>query len=100
MKAAKEPKARDSQRIFPNGEDPSGKSMAILTDAPNIRGSTIKKENRVASGFSLPNRIDVQMVAPERESPGNNAANPCARPMVPASRKVRGLEEKAALSAK
>ena len=46
------------------------KSLAIL---PRINGITIKNEKRAAFDLSLPNKTEVDIVAPEREIPGSIA---------------------------
>ena len=45
-------------------------SLAIF---PKIKGMTIKNENLAALVLSFPNKTDVEIVAPEREIPGNIA---------------------------
>ena len=40
---------------------------------PKINGTTIKKEKRAAFVLSIPNKTDVDMVAPDLEIPGNMA---------------------------
>ena len=42
-----------------------------LATLPRINGTTIKKENRAALLLSLPNITEVEIVAPDREMPGN-----------------------------
>ena len=55
-------------------------SLPIL---PKMRGTTIRKENRAAFSLSIPNKTEVDIVAPERETPGN-IAMACATPMMSA----------------
>ena len=50
---------------------PDNISFAIF---PKIKGTTIKKEKRAAFSLSIPNSTAVEIVAPEREIPGNRAA--------------------------
>ncbi len=45
-------------------------SFAIL---PKINGTTIKKENLAAFSLSIPNKTELEIVAPEREMPGKIA---------------------------
>ena len=52
-----------------------------------MRGTTIRKENRYF--FSIyPNKTEVDIVAPERETPGN-IAMACATPMMSAWKNLR-----------
>ena len=40
---------------------------------PKIKGTTIKKEKRAAFVLSIPNKTEVEMVAPDLEIPGKIA---------------------------
>src|SRR5690606_8337813 len=63
--------------------DPSAfASKYIFAVAPKIKGNTIKKEKRAAFDLSLPNKIEVEMVDPDLEIPGSNAAKACAIPII------------------
>jgi len=57
-------------------------SLAIL---PKIKGTTIKKEKRAARSRSMCNSTEVEIVAPERDTPGRIAIA-CAMPMISAFR--------------
>jgi hypothetical protein len=48
----------------------SNKSLAIL---PIINGTTIKNENLAAFSLSIPNKTEVDIVAPDLEIPGKIA---------------------------
>ena len=50
---------------------------------PKIRGTTIRKENRAAFSLSIPSKTEVDIVAPERETPGNIAIA-CEMPIMSA----------------
>ena len=58
-------------------------SLLIL---PKMRGTTIRKENRAAFSLSIPSKTEVEIVAPERETPGN-IAMACATPIMSAWKK-------------
>ena len=60
-------------------------SLAIL---PKIRGTTIRKENRAAFSLSIPSKTEVDIVAPERETPGN-IAMACEIPIMSAWKNLR-----------
>ena len=55
---------------FSGEKSPSKMSKNVM---PKIGINTIKNENRVTSSFLLPNNKPVDIVAPERESPGSTA---------------------------
>ena len=59
---------------------PSRMSLAIC---PKISGSTIRNEKRAASPRSTLQRTEVDIVVPERDSPGR-MAKACERPMISA----------------
>src|SRR5690606_21376241 len=82
MKAARKPAASASKCIPPTSSPPSSfASKNILAVAPKIKGKTMRKENLAALDLSFPKRMEVDIVEPERERPGNSAAKPCAIPM-------------------
>ena len=60
-------------------------SLPIL---PKMRGTTIRKENRAAFSLSIPSKTEVEIVAPERETPGN-IAMACEIPTMSAWKKLR-----------
>ena len=49
---------------------PLTRSLPIF---PKINGTTIKKENLAALVLSTPNKTEVEIVAPDLETPGNIA---------------------------
>ena len=51
-------------------KSPEPKSLAIF---PKISGTTIKKEKRAALSLSIPNKTEVEMVAPDLDIPGKIA---------------------------
>jgi hypothetical protein len=51
-------------------------SLAIF---PKIKGTTIRKENLAALFLSIPNKTEVEIVAPDLEIPGS-IATACAKP--------------------
>ena len=55
--------------------------MAIF---PKINGITIKNEKRAAFDLSFPSRTEVDIVAPERDTPGS-MATACDMPIISAS---------------
>ena len=59
-------------------------SLPIL---PKMRGTTIRKENRAAFSLSIPSKTEVEIVAPERETPGNIAIA-CEIPTMSAWKKL------------
>ena len=70
--------------------------MAIF---PKINGTTIRKEKRAAFVLSLPKSTEVEIVAPEREIPGN-IAMACEKPITKALENDTFLLVFFALSAK
>ena len=48
-------------------------SLRSKITLPKIKGITIKKLNLAAFSLSIPNKTDVDIVAPEREIPGSIA---------------------------
>ena len=52
-----------------------------LTILPMMRGITIRKENLAAFSLSIPSKTEEDIVAPEREMPGN-IAMACETPIM------------------
>lgn len=83
-KAAKKPNrsaARDIASVVSDGDGFPELSRTFLSVAPNINGSTIRKENRAAVVRSIFKITAVAIVLPERESPGRMAAIICDSPI-------------------
>ena len=70
MNAAKKPPKRISYCDSFISTAPSSKSLTIF---PKISGTTMRNENFAAFSRLMPNKIPVDIVAPEREIPGRIA---------------------------
>src|SRR5690606_5612385 len=101
IKAAKNPTKSgiNSKSARVDVEPSSRASKYIFNVAPKISGSTIKNEKRAALDLSSPKRMEVEIVLPEREIPGNKAAKACAIPMMNESLKLTSFPVFCALSA-
>ena len=55
------------------GSGMAARSRSATRPAPNITGTAMKNENRAASGRLRPRQRPAEIVAPEREMPGNRA---------------------------
>src|SRR5690606_8973313 len=97
--AAKNPIKRGRNSTFIEVAVSSEASKYILAVAPKIKGSTIKNENLAAFDLSSPNKMEVEMVEPERDIPGSRAAKACAIPIMNESLKLMSLPVFLALSA-
>jgi hypothetical protein len=70
IKAAIKPAINGIKDALSAAISPPKISFAIL---PNIRGTTIKKENRAAFSLSIPSNTEVEIVAPDLDIPGSIA---------------------------
>ena len=61
------PKPKTIKFSVPVVNSPNKMSLPIF---PKIKGTTIRKENLAAFSRSIPNKTEVEIVAPEREMPG------------------------------
>ena len=63
----------DKRTVVCDGSNWSSPEIKSLTILPNINGITIRKENRAAFDLSLPSNTEVEIVAPDLDTPGNMA---------------------------
>ena len=67
INAATKPNIREENSELLRFISPERISLTIL---PNIKGTTIKNENRADFSLSTPSKTDVEIVAPDLEIPG------------------------------